>query len=106
VERRQQIGVLRSIGYRSRMVQRVFMLESTFIAGTSIVIGTVLGLILALNIVRDSRSQPSWESMSFTVPWIELGVIFAVVYLAAIATTLIPARKASRVYPAEALRYE
>ncbi|MDH3226928.1 MAG: FtsX-like permease family protein, partial [Thermoleophilia bacterium] len=106
VERRQQIGVLRSIGFRSRMVQHVFLLESTFIAVTSIVVGTVLGLILAFNIVRDSRSQPSWENMDFTVPWLELGVIFLTVYLAAVATTWLPARRASRVYPAEALRYE
>ncbi len=106
VERRQQIGVLRSIGFRRRMVQQVFLLESSFIALTSILVGTVLGLLLAYNIVRDSRSTPSWENMQFVVPWLELGIIFATVYIAAILTTWIPARRASRVYPAEALRYE
>ena len=43
VERRQQIGVLRAIGFRRRMVQISFLLESSFIALTSIVVGTVLG---------------------------------------------------------------
>ena len=57
VERRQQIGVLRAIGFRRGMVQAVFLIESSFIALTSIVVGTVLGLLLAENIVRDSRSS-------------------------------------------------
>ena len=35
VERRQQIGVLRAIGFRRRMVQVSFLLESSFIALTS-----------------------------------------------------------------------
>ena len=43
VERRQQIGVLRAIGFRRGMVQAVFLIESSFIALTSIVAGTVLG---------------------------------------------------------------
>ena len=43
VERRQQIGVLRAIGFRKRMVQACFLLESSFIALTSIFIGTALG---------------------------------------------------------------
>ena len=47
VERRQQIGVLRAIGFRRGMVQAVFLIESSFIALTSIVVGTVLGLLLA-----------------------------------------------------------
>ena len=41
VERRQQIGVLRAIGFRRGMVQAVFLIESSFIALTSIVVGHV-----------------------------------------------------------------
>jgi putative ABC transport system permease protein len=106
VERRQQIGVLRAIGFRTRMVQLSFLLESSFIALTSIVTGTLLGLALAYNVIVDSRRAPSWQNMSFDVPWLTLGVIFLTVYAVALATTLIPARRASRVYPAEALRYQ
>ena len=39
-------------------------------------------------------------------PWLALGVIFLVVYAVALVTTLAPALRASRVYPAEALRYQ
>jgi ABC-type lipoprotein release transport system permease subunit len=34
-----------------------------------------------------------------------LVIVFVVVMIVALATTYLPARKASRVYPAEALRY-
>jgi putative ABC transport system permease protein len=106
VERRQQIGVLRAIGFRKRMVQLSFLLESSFIALTSIFVGTGLGLAVAYSVVSDSRRTPSWENMDFVVPWGTLGVIFLAVYVVALATTLAPALRASRVYPAEALRYQ
>jgi len=106
VERRQQIGVLRAIGFRRGMVQAVFLIESSFIALTSIVAGTGLGLVLAENIIRDTRTQPSWENLTLVVPWFNLGLIFLVVYVVALAATLAPALRASRIRPAEALRYQ
>ena len=106
VERRQQIGVLRAIGFRKRMVQLSFLLESSFIAITAIVVGTGLGLAVAYNVVDEYARQPSMENLSLGVPWLTLALIFLLVYLVAMATTLAPARRASRVFPAEALRYQ
>jgi putative ABC transport system permease protein len=106
VERRQQIGVLRAIGFRSSMVQASFLLESSFVALTSIIVGTALGLIVGHNVIADSQRQGTFENLAFSVPWGTLAVVFATVFAIAMATTLIPARRASRVYPAEALRYQ
>jgi putative ABC transport system permease protein len=106
VERRQQIGVLRAIGFSRRMVQLSFLIESSFIALTAIAVGTALGLAVALGVIHDSQQQPGLENLSFVVPWATLGVIFLAVYAVAMLTTLAPARRASRIYPAEALRYE
>lgn len=107
VERRQQIGVLRSIGFRRGMVQLSFLLESAFIALTAIVVGTGLGLVIARNVVVDAASQASWQgSLHFVVPWTHLAIVFVAVFAAALLTSLGPAARASRVYPAEALRYE
>ena len=106
VERRQQIGVLRSIGFRRRMVRATLLLESSFIALTAIVVGTALGLLLAFNIISDQRRQPSWENVTLVVPWLNLAIIFLVVLAVALGATLAPAMRASRTEPAEALRYQ
>src|SRR5215207_3066361 len=106
VERRQQIGILRALGFRRRMIQLSFLIESSFIAVTAIVVGTALGLIIANNVVNDVASQAGWEGLALAVPWLNLTIIFAAVYAAALLATLAPAIRASRIYPAEALRYE
>lgn len=106
VERRQQIGVLRAIGFRRRMVQWSFLIESSFIALTSIALGTILGLAVAFNVIHDSQQQPSWSNLTFDPPWLTMIVIFVLVYVVALATTYLPARRAARIYPAEALRYQ
>lgn len=106
VERRHEIGVLRSIGFERPMVQLSFLLESSFVALMGIVLGSALGLAIAFNVIDDSRQQPSWENVSFAVPWLNLLIVFIIVYGASLLAAFLPARQASRVYPAEALRYE
>jgi putative ABC transport system permease protein len=104
VERRQQIGVLRAIGYRKRMVQLSFLLESSFVALLGIGIGVGLGTILSYNLVTDIQKDVA--SIRFTVPWLQIGIIIAIAYVFSLVTTFLPARQASEIYPAEALRYE
>jgi putative ABC transport system permease protein len=106
VERRQQIGVTRAIGFQRRMVQLSFLLESSFVTLIGIVVGVILGLATAYNVIADSKRQPSWSNLQFAPPWAALIGILAVVFLASLATTLLPARRASKTYPAQALRYQ
>jgi putative ABC transport system permease protein len=106
VERRHEIGVMRSIGYERRMVQMSFLLESSMVALVSLLLGTVLGIIVSYNVILDQSEQPSWENLRLAVPWRDLVIVYALVYGAALVTTFLPALQASRVYPAEALRYQ
>jgi putative ABC transport system permease protein len=55
VERRQHIGVLRAVGFRRGTVQASFLLESSIISITAILVGTAHGLILANNIIPDQQ---------------------------------------------------
>lgn len=106
VERRQQIGVLRAIGFQRSMVQLSFLLEAAFVAFTAIVTGTAVGLIMGYNIVADSARQADYEGLRFVVPWPLLAIVFGAVVVAAFAATIAPARRGSRVAPATALRYQ
>ena len=45
------------------------------------------------------------DNLTFYVPWVNLGAIFAVLYPGPLATTFLPARRAARVCPAEPLRF-
>ena len=104
VERRQQIGVLRAIGYRRSMVMASFLIESSFIALLGILLGVGLGTLLSYNLV-DSIGE-NIPGLRFTIPWMQIGTIVAIAYAFSLLTTFLPARQASRIYPAEALRYE
>jgi putative ABC transport system permease protein len=109
VERRQQIGMLRAIGYRSWMIQWSFLLEATFVALLGILLGVGLGLILAYNFYNaeiGSSGTDSGMQLSFSIPWANLALISAIAYGTSILTTFLPSWQAAHIYPAEALRYE
>ena len=104
VERRQQIGMLRAIGFRRSMVQKAFLLESSFVAILGIIIGTALGLSLCYSVMDFMSGQI--EGLTYKIPWMNVIFIALLAYASSLLTTYLPARQASRVYPAEALRYE
>jgi putative ABC transport system permease protein len=104
VERRQQIGVLRAIGFQRTAVATSFLIETTFLVGLGGFAGTVLGLVLARNLFTSDDVGSS--EATFIIPWGLLAVIIILTNAAALVTTWIPARQAGRIAPAEALRYE
>ncbi len=104
VERRQQIGMLRAIGFRRSMVQKAFLLESSFVAILGITIGSVLGLTLCYSVMTFLAKDMA--GLTYKIPWFNTILIGVLAYAASLLTTYLPARQASKVYPAEALRYE
>jgi putative ABC transport system permease protein len=104
VERRQQIGMLRALGFQRSMVSWVFLIESSFVALLGIGLGIGLALIPASQMVSDMAVDI--PGLTFQVPWTEIIIIFGLAYSMTLLTTWLPAVQASRVKPAEALRYE
>ncbi|HEX5139923.1 MAG TPA: FtsX-like permease family protein, partial [Dehalococcoidia bacterium] len=104
VERRQQIGMLRAIGYRRSMIGLTFLIESAFIAFLGVLSGVVFALILARQLITDQFSNQGVST--FSVPWIQIIVISGLAFGFALLMTLIPSRQAARIPIAEALRYE
>lgn len=106
VERRQQIGMLRAIGYQRSMVALSFIFESSFIALSGILMGLILGLSLAWVLFTTGDIGEEAEGATFIVPWVQIIVIATIAFVASMLMTFLPARAASRVAVAEALRYE
>ena len=106
VERRQQIGMLRAIGFEQRMVGATFVIESLVVASIGVVSGAVLSLLLSYNLVMGSGFDETTQFDSFVVPWGNVAFFVGAALVAAALMTWIPARRASQVPIAEALRYE
>ena len=104
VERRQQIGVMRSIGFSRRMVLLTFLSESSFISLLGIAWGVALGILTSINFIADVRNDE--PNIELVIPWGRLGLIVLAAYVLSLVTTVLPARQAGRTAPAEALRYE
>jgi putative ABC transport system permease protein len=104
VERRQQIGMMRALGFQRGQVRLVFLIESSFIALLGIGVGVALGLAFSGTLIDNIRE--GFPGLEYRVPWSALLLVIVVGYAASLLTTFLPARSASKVYPAEALRYE
>jgi len=105
VDRRQQIGVLRALGFQRGQVSLSFLVESAYIVGLGVTSGTALGLMLARNLFT-SGEIAEFGNVGFVAPWDTVRVVLSLAIGAALLMTWLPARQASRIAPAEALRYE
>jgi putative ABC transport system permease protein len=104
VERRQQIGMMRALGFQRGQVRFAFLIESSFVALLGLGFGVALGLAFSGTLIDNIRE--GFPGMEYRVPWSALVLVIVVGYVASLVTTYLPARQASKVYPAEALRYE
>ncbi|MBK8051299.1 MAG: ABC transporter permease [Anaerolineales bacterium] len=104
IERRQQVGMLRAMGYQKGMVGLSFLLESSFISITGLLLGALTGVVLGNNMI--SAFFPQLDHSVVDIPWTQIGLIVLAAYLFSLLTTILPAWQAARIYPAEALRYE
>jgi putative ABC transport system permease protein len=100
-ERRAEMGVLRALGYRRGMIVQSVFLENSYVALLGIGLGVVLGILLSYRIYRDFFTA----SPAFVIPWDDILLVSGVAYLMSLVSAVSPAVRASRVPPAEALRY-
>lgn len=102
-ERRHEIGMMRAIGFKRRAVLISFLGESTFIALSGIVLGSIMGVILGWNLWRDEVSS---DLPIFGIPYGRLLIVGSIALAFALLSCIPPSRMATKVSPAEALRYE
>jgi putative ABC transport system permease protein len=102
IERRQQIGMLRAIGFKKSMITKSFLIETSFITILAIFIGILLGIGIGWTIYKDGFQA---LGASFDIPWMNLLAIAIIAYIATLIFTFYPSLKAAKIPPAEALRY-
>jgi lipoprotein-releasing system permease protein len=111
MEKTRDIAVLMSMGTRKAQIRRLFMAQGLLIG----VIGTAIGLVIGYALAwagghyRFISLSPEVYSIDYVpfAPRVTDGVIVAVVSIGiSFVATLYPSWSASRIAPAEALRYE
>ncbi|MDQ3966176.1 MAG: FtsX-like permease family protein, partial [Actinomycetota bacterium] len=102
-ERRREIGALRALGFKKGMIGWQFIVESSFIALLGILLGMAVGTLGGYNLFSFTIEDPDAQ---FVFPWLQMLVIGLGVWAASLIFTIVPAVRASRVPPVEALRYQ
>jgi len=105
VERRQQIGMLRAIGYTRGQVALSFLMESSFVTILGVLCGLGLGILLAF-VLLTSEVMSTLGFEGVYIPWAQISLIALFAYGASLVMTFIPSRQAASIPIAEALRYE
>ena len=97
VQRRAEIGLLKALGARTNEIHRLFVLESLLLALTGATCGLALGLAIAW---AANRALPAYDIAS--PPWAIAGA-FCIALLTGLLAGVLPARRAARLHPIEAL---
>jgi ABC-type antimicrobial peptide transport system permease subunit len=97
-ERKREIGMMRAIGFPRRQVILSVLLELVVLGVIGLIIGVINGLIVSMGFAN-------MQSATLVIPWEEIGLYLSTIVLIALGAGSLPALAASRIPPAEALRY-
>ncbi|MGD8633092.1 MAG: ABC transporter permease [Anaerolineales bacterium] len=108
VERRRDIGMLRAVGARRKVVMRVILFEGLILSITGTILGMLLGFAFAYgarsllsdlfaSLMGQELSAPRFDVLTYIV-----SIVFGIGI--PLASTLFPARSASQITPLEAMR--
>jgi ABC-type antimicrobial peptide transport system permease subunit len=110
-ERTREIGILKAMGASRREIRQMFMLEAGFIGMIGGVFGLLIGWLLglglnqAIEIISRIREQPVHGKFFLVTPLLAVGaIVFAT--LIGLVAGLLPAQRAAKLDPLEALRHE
>jgi len=118
-DKQADIAILRTLGFRPASIMGVFMVQGTLIGVIGTLMGTVFGILLALNVEQAVHFIEQILGITFLAADVyyitdlpseihasDVITIATASLIMGVIATIYPAWRASRVQPAQALRYE
>ncbi|CAN4274540.1 LolE ABC-type transport system, involved in lipoprotein release, permease component [Methylophilaceae bacterium] len=118
-DKRADIAIMRTFGASPGSIMRIFMIQGALIGVIGTLMGAVFGVLIALNIdtivpllerifhVQFLAKDVYYISdLPSKVEWLDVITIVVMSFVLSMLATIYPSYKASKINPAEALRYE
>lgn len=118
-DKRAEIAILKTLGATPGTIMSTFIVQGTFIGLSGVILGITGGIALSLNITQMVRKIEQWfntqlvpSSLYYTdflpskLIWMDVLTVCISAFALTLLATLYPAFQASKIQPAEALRYE
>jgi lipoprotein-releasing system permease protein len=111
MEKTRDIAILMSMGATAKNIRNIFMLQGSIIGLVGTALGYILGLSLALALekyqfIKIPGDVYPMDHLPVRLDWPDLTVIGVTALALCFLATMYPARQASRLEPAEALRHD
>ncbi|MBW8458996.1 MAG: lipoprotein-releasing ABC transporter permease subunit [Thiobacillus sp.] len=118
-DKQSDIAILRTLGARPGSIMKIFIVQGAFIGVFGTLLGLASGVLLALNletvvpIIERMAGMDLFPADVYYINelpsklvWGDVAIIAGISLLISLIATLYPSWRASRINPAEALRYE
>jgi putative ABC transport system permease protein len=107
LQRTREIGLMKALGMHNKDINRLFRFEAALIGFLGGLLGSLLAIILGTLVnpwISTKLSLGSAHLLQFKLS--QVGILIVILVLVSITAGLLPARKASKLDPIEALRTE
>jgi putative ABC transport system permease protein len=104
VERTREIGLRKALGARNRDIMSQFLAESSFLSLLGGLLGILLGWLISLIIGQIASAAGTALNPAVSLNAVLLATLFSIAV--GLFFGIYPARRAARLEPVEALRYE
>ncbi len=105
-ERTKEIGIRRALGAKPSEVRNQILLESVVITLTSGILGFIFGILLLMVVSIFTKDQDSFPFYNPTVNYGQVFAAMAIMVVLGLVIGMIPAQRAVKIRPIEALRSE
>lgn len=112
IQKQRDIGVLMSMGFTSKQVRRIFLFQGLYIGLIGSVLGGGAGLLVSyiqqrFEIVRMTGSSSFLiDAYPVAIVWTDIAAVVTVTLILCLLASAYPAKRASAIQPASAVRYE